>query len=138
MTSIDPGHGAVYADAGHRRCQEWFAACKLGDAIADILTSRFKMPADRVFWTRTAGFALIAPDALANAGAPELGAARYVVDIQDPADRSIKARTNPAVLADDRLRTLSDLLFTELSAADVPQPVAPPARSSTPRKSPGD
>jgi hypothetical protein len=100
---LDPGHGVVY---GHkaRRCQEWYVAQKVADAVTDKLTTVFGMPAENIVWTRSAGFGLIAPNEVHRNDAPERGDKRYKFDLPK---RRIRALTNAI-----SLKNISDLLLT--------------------------
>jgi hypothetical protein len=113
---LDPGHAVVY-NYDQRRSQEWFVVHRVAERIRDLLT-QYKMPANQIFWTRTAGFALIEPTAAAirSPAAPEVGSVedlpnglnnpnpRYVFDLPT---RRIRFRN------DNRpLKGLSDLLLT--------------------------
>jgi hypothetical protein len=101
---VDAGHGVAYAHTA-RRSNEWYVAHKLGDRIIAKLTAPpFNVPAANIFRTRSAGFGLIRPNSIGNAGAPAAGAARFVVDL--PTFR-IRARINAVNLLE-----LSDLLLT--------------------------
>jgi len=126
---LDPGHGVVYSDTGNRRSQEWLSADMLADKISDLLTGRFNVPAGNIYWTRTAGFGLIAPEDIAEPTAPERGARRYVFDLGDPAQRKIRVDSNTPVALDSRLKTMSDLLLTTHDDDNNPQPVPDDRRS---------
>jgi hypothetical protein len=113
---LDAGHGVVYAHTA-RRSQEWYVAHKLGDRIKDkLMAAPFNVPAANIFRTRTAGFGLIAPNAISSGGAPEAGDARFELDLPN---FRIRARIGAV-----GLREISDLLLTtHTGAANTAQPV---------------
>lgn len=115
---LDPGHGCVYKLASARRSQEWFVAHQVAEAVSGILTGTYGMPVANVLWTRTAGFALIAPNEVHSEPAPETGDTRFEYDA--PHQR-VRTKTNAV-----SLKQMSDLLLTTHDAGnnDDPQLVA--------------
>ncbi len=129
---LDPGHAIVY-NYDQRRSQEWFVAHRVAESIRNLLVG-YKMPANHIYWTRTAGFALIEPTAAAirSQHAPEEGSVdlpgmgnpnpRYVFDLPN---RRIRFRHDSRPL-----KLLSDLLLTVHEQPTLvqrnytPQPVA--------------
>lgn len=127
---LDPGHGVVYAVPKHRRSQEWLSANILGERIAALLTSRFNVPETNIYWTRTAGFGLIAPDEIDDSAAPENGFERYDFELTNPASRRIRVASHSPDGPDDRLLALSDLLSTTHADNNSSQPVPDERRSA--------
>lgn len=105
---LDPGHGCVYAFAGARRSYEWFTAHKIADRMITLFTECYRMPAENVHLTRTAGFGMIEPGSVHAGNAPEAGANIFTFELNP---RRVRVSSG-AVTSTTRLRRLSDLLLT--------------------------
>jgi N-acetylmuramoyl-L-alanine amidase len=104
---LDPGHGVVYRRVASRRSQEWFVASLIARHAESVLRA-FGLPSGNVGFTRNAGFALIDPGNVHKKVAPETGADRYVIEIDDPDARAIRTKANAVTLTE-----LSDLVLTK-------------------------